>query len=317
MNDIAAPRHALTVRVLFVWVILCALMFVAKGHALLMHRFPDPDDALRLVEVRDLIAGQSWFDVHQYRIAAPEGVPMHWSRLVDIPLAAMILALRPLYADFVLGMPRGATIVYPKDAAHIVMLGDIFPGARVVEAGAGSGALSIALLRAVGSTGELFSFEKRPEFAEVAAKNVEQFFGREQSNWHLQVGAVDEFAAADERVRDIDRVVFDMLAPWENIDIAAKVLRPGGVLICYVATTTQLSKVGEEIRSQGNFTEPHAWESMVRDWHLEGLAVRPEHRMIGHTGFLLTTRRLADGVAPPARRRRPSKGAYGVATEES
>ena len=249
--------------------------------------------------------------VHDELIGLPEG------SVVSTTAGLKFTAFIPLLSDYVLSMPRGATIVYPKDAAHIVTLGDIFPGARVVEAGAGSGALSIALLRAVGSTGELFSFEKRPEFAEVAAKNVEQFFGREQSNWHLQVGAVGEVAAADERVRDIDRVVFDMLAPWENIDIAAKVLRPGGVLICYVATTTQLSKVGEEIRGQGNFTEPHAWESMVRDWHLEGLAVRPEHRMIGHTGFLLTTRRLADGVEPPARRRRPYKGAYGVATEES
>jgi len=265
---------------------------------------------INLVESGSFHTHRGWIE-HDLIVDLPEG------SLVSTTGGTVFLALRPLYADFVLGMPRGATIVYPKDAAHIVPLGDIFPGARVVEAGAGSGALSIALLRAVGSTGELFSFEKRPEFAEVAAKNVEQFFGREQSNWHLQVGAVDEVAAADERVRDIDRVVFDMLAPWENIDIAAKVLRPGGVLICYVATTTQLSKVGEEIRSQGNFTEPHAWESMVRDWHLEGLAVRPEHRMIGHTGFLLTTRRLADGVTPPARRRRPSKGAYGVATEES
>ena len=265
---------------------------------------------INLVEGGSFHTHRGWIE-HDLIVDLPEG------SLVSTTGGTIFLALRPLYADFVLGMPRGATIVYPKDAAHIVTLGDIFPGARVVEAGAGSGALSIALLRAVGSTGELFSFEKRPEFAEVAAKNVEQFFGREQSNWHLQVGAVDEVAAADKRVRDIDRVVFDMLAPWENIDIAAKVLRPGGVLICYVATTTQLSKVGEEIRSQGNFTEPYAWESMVRDWHLEGLAVRPEHRMIGHTGFLLTTRRLADGVTPPARRRRPSKGAYGVATEES
>lgn len=265
---------------------------------------------INLVEGGSFHTHRGWIE-HDLIVDLPEG------SLVSTTGGTVFLALRPLYADFVLGMPRGATIVYPKDAAHIVTLGDIFPGARVVEAGAGSGALSIALLRAVGSAGELFSFEKRPEFAEVAAKNVAQFFGREQSNWHLQVGTVDEVAAADQRVRDIDRVVFDMLAPWENIDIAAKVLRPGGVLICYVATTTQLSKVGEEIRSQGNFTEPHAWESMVRDWHLEGLAVRPEHRMIGHTGFLLTTRRLADGVAPPTRRRRPSKGAYGVATEES
>lgn len=265
---------------------------------------------INLAEGGSFHTHRGWIE-HEQFIGQPEG------SLLTTTGGTVFLALRPLYPDFVLSMPRGATIVYPKDAAHIVTLGDIHPGARVVEAGAGSGALSIALLRAVGSSGEVFSFEKRPDFAEVAAKNVEQFFGSAQSNWHLQVGAIDDVASADERVRDVDRVIYDMLAPWENIDIAARILRPGGVLICYVATTTQLSKVGEAIRGHGNFTEPHAWESMVRDWHLEGLAVRPEHRMIGHTGFLLTSRRLADGVEPPLRRRRPSKGAYGASLEES
>ena len=109
----------------------------------------------------------------------------------------------------------------------------------------------------------------------------------------------------------MDRVVLDMLAPWDCLDAVSAALVPGGVLICYVATATQLSKTAEAMREQGTFTEPSAWESLVRGWHLEGLAVRPEHRMVGHTGFLLTTRRLADGVEPPLRRRRPAKGTQG------
>ena len=115
----------------------------------------------------------------------------------------------------------------------------------------------------------------------------------------------------------MDRVVLDMLAPWDCLDAVSRALVPGGVLICYVATATQLSRTAEAMREHGTFTEPAAWESLVRGWHLEGLAVRPEHRMVGHTGFLITTRRLADGVAPPLRRRRPAKGAYGESSAES
>ncbi len=221
------------------------------------------------------------------------------------------LALRPLLADFVLSMPRGATVVYPKDAGQIVHMADIFPGARVIEAGAGSGALSIALLRAVGDEGRLFSYERRADFAEIAARNVTAFFGRGHPAWRLEVGDLVERLAADPPEEAVDRVVLDMLAPWECLDPLSAALAPGGVLIAYVATATQLSRTAEAIRAQGSFTEPAAWESMVRGWHLEGLAVRPAHRMVGHTGFLVTTRRLADGVAPPLRRRRPAPGAYG------
>ena len=169
----------------------------------------------------------------------------------------------------------------------------------------GSGALSMSLLRAVGDTGSLHSYERRAEFADIARGNVEAFFGGPHPAWHLTVGDVAE--ALDQT--DVDRVVLDLLAPWDCLDAVARALRPGGVLICYVATATQLSRVAEAARDDGRFTEPAAWESMVRGWHLEGLAVRPQHRMVGHTGFLVTTRRLADGVTPPARRRRPAKSA--------
>lgn len=235
---------------------------------------------------------------HDDLLGQPEGV------VVTSTGGVAYLALRPLLADFVLSMPRGATVVYPKDAAQIVGIADIFPGARVLEAGVGSGALTCSLLRAVGDTGAVHSYERRSDFAEVARTNVSSFFGAEPQTWTLTVGDLVE-SIDDEPV---DRVVLDMLAPWECVDAIAAVLRPGGVICCYVATTTQLSTVVERLREHSGFTEPASSETLVRTWHVEGLAVRPDHRMIGHTGFLMTSRRLAPGVSAPARRRRPAKG---------
>jgi tRNA (adenine57-N1/adenine58-N1)-methyltransferase catalytic subunit len=185
-----------------------------------------------------------------------------------------------------------------------VHMADVFPGAHVVEAGAGSGALTCSLLRAVGDGGTVSSYEKRPEFAEVARRNVARFFGGDPPNWRLTIG--DLAQSCDDE--DVDRVVLDMLAPWEVLDTVAKALLPGAVLCVYVATTTQLSRVVEAMREHGAFTEPQSWETLVRGWHVDGLAVRPDHRMVGHTGFLVASRRLAPGVLAPPRRRRPAKG---------
>jgi tRNA (adenine57-N1/adenine58-N1)-methyltransferase len=222
------------------------------------------------------------------------------------------LALRPLLADYVLSMPRGAQVIYPKDAAQIVAMGDVFPGARVLEAGAGSGALTCSLLRAVGPAGHVTSYEVRQEFADIARRNVEAFFGAVPPNWTLRVGDV---AGCDET--GFDRIILDMLTPWEVLDVVERALVPGGVFIGYVATTPQLSELVEALRERGGFTEPRAWESLVRDWHAEGLAVRPDHRMIAHTAFLVSSRRLAPGVVAPPRRRKPSKGAEAYALRRS
>lgn len=221
------------------------------------------------------------------------------------------LALRPLLRDFAMSMPRGAAIVYPKDAAQIVMQADIFPGATVVEAGVGSGALSLSLLRAIGSTGKLVSFERRDDFAEVARGNVETFFGETPDTWRVVVGDLAAELPTEFTAGTVDRVVLDMLAPWECMDAVAEALTPGGVVLCYVATATQLSRVAEYIRGTGLFTDPDATETMVRGWHVEGLAVRPDHRMVAHTGFLLTARRLAPGAVAPSVKRRASKSSYG------
>jgi len=236
---------------------------------------------------------------HDALIGQPEG-----SVVTSVGGTAYV-AFRPLLSDYVLSMPRGATVVYPKDAAQIIALADVFPGARVVEAGAGSGALSCSLLRAVGAGGLVSSYEMRDDFAAVAHRNVQRFFGDVPATWRLTVGDVVEKCTDTE----MDRVILDLLAPWDVLETAATALSPGGVLCVYVATTTQLSKVVEAVREHGGFTEPMSWESLVRGWHVEGLAVRPAHRMIGHTGFLMTTRRMAPGVVAPPRRRRPAKGA--------
>ena len=242
---------------------------------------------------------------HDDLIGLPEG------SVVSTTAGLKFTAFIPLLADYVLSMPRGATIVYPKDAAMIVGVADIYPGARVLEAGVGSGALTLSLLRAVGPTGSVHSVERRQDFADNATANITNYFGEKPANWSLDVGSVQE----KEFDTEFDRVILDMLAPWECVEMAAKVLRPGGVFLAYVATTTQLSATAEALKDDGHFTEPESSETIVRGWHHEGLAVRPQQRMIGHTGFLIQSRRMAPGVDVLARRRRPAKGAYGVAEE--
>lgn len=238
---------------------------------------------------------------HDDLIGRPEG------SLVVSPAGTPYLALRPRLADYVLSMPRGAQVIYPKDAAQILMWGDVFPGARVLEAGAGSGALTCSLLQAVGPGGEVVSYEVRPDHAEHAERNVLRFFGELPPNWTMHVADLAVHGdRADEQDGSFDRVVLDMLAPWEQLGTVARALVPGGVLVGYVATTTQLSRLTEALREQQCWTEPEAWEALVRPWHVVGLAVRPEHRMQGHTAFLLTARRLADGVSPPRPQRRPT-----------
>ena len=257
----------------------------------------------------ELVAGKRFFSNrghldHDELIGREEGFTIRSS------MGGEYLVFRPLLSEFVVSMPRGAAVIYPKDSAQIVAMADIFPGAVVVEAGVGSGALTCSLLRAVGPYGRVHSFERREEFADVARKNVTQFFGGEHPSWSLELGDLAEALPAS-GIR-ADRVILDMLAPWECVEAAADALTAGGILIAYVATTTQLSRFVETVRVHGGFTEPQPWESLVRDWHVEGLAVRPGHKMIGHTAFLVTARRMAPGEKPPRKTRRPAPGAYGA-----
>ena len=238
---------------------------------------------------------------HDALIGGPDG------QVVTSAGGVSYVAFRPLLEEFTVTMPRGAAVVYPKDAAHILMQTDIFPGARVLEAGAGSGALSLHLLRAIGTGGRLYSYERRPDFAQIARRNVETFFGGPHPAWDLREGDLVETIGPE----PVDRVVLDMLAPWECLDVVGEVLEAGGVLCCYVATTTQLGRTMDTLRVHGGFTEPVAREYAAREWHAEGLAIRPGHGTSGHTGFLIFARRLAHGTTAPLRRRRPAPGAYG------
>jgi tRNA (adenine57-N1/adenine58-N1)-methyltransferase len=257
-----------------------------------------------------IVPGKEWH-THKGWISHDDLIGMPEGSVVSTTAGLKFTAFKPLLADYVLTMPRGATIVYPKDAAMIVGLADIYPGARVLEAGVGSGALTISLLRAAGDKGYVHSVERRTDFAENARSNVDAYFEGAPSNWKLDVGDLQDQNFDSE----FDRVILDMLAPWECVDIAARALRPGGVFMSYVATTTQLSATAEAIKQDGRFTEPESSETLVRGWHHEGLAVRPQQRMIGHTGFLIQSRRMAPGVEVLARRRRPAKGAYGVSED--
>ena len=242
---------------------------------------------------------------HDSIIGLPDG------SVVEASNGDAFLVLRPRLADLVMSMPRGAAIVYPKDAAQIIAVADVFPGATVVEAGAGSGALSLWLLRAVGEHGRLISFERRQEFADIARANVVSVMGSEPRQWELVIGDLVHALPTRVASASVDRIVLDMLAPWECLDVVAEALAPGGILVCYVATVTQLSRVAEAIRATGLFTEPAPSETIVRGWHVEGLAVRPDHRMVAHTAFLITARRLAPGAVLPAPARRTSKTGYG------
>ncbi|HEV7829483.1 MAG TPA: tRNA (adenine-N1)-methyltransferase [Pseudonocardiaceae bacterium] len=243
------------------------------------------------------------FHTHRGALAHDDLIGLPEGSVVVSAAGTQYLALRPLLADYVLSMPRGAQVIYPKDAAQILMWGDVYPGARVLEAGAGSGALTCSLLQAVGERGSVLSYEVRVDHAEHAAANVDRFFGAAVPNWELRVADLATHPAD----QPVDRVVLDMLHPWEMLPTVSDALVAGGVLTVYVATTTQLSRSAEALREAGCYTEPQAWETLQRPWHTVGLAVRPEHRMVAHTAFLLTARRLASGVVPPTPQRRPSR----------
>jgi tRNA (adenine57-N1/adenine58-N1)-methyltransferase catalytic subunit len=246
------------------------------------------------------------FHTHRGSIAHDALIGLEQGSVVKSSNGAPFLVLRPLLVDYIMSMPRGPQVIYPKDAAQIVHEGDIFPGARVLEAGAGSGALTCSLLRAVGPEGQVVSYEERADHAEHARRNVSVFFNGAPDNWQLIVSDLVDSEMPDGA---FDRAVLDMLAPWEVLDTVSRLVTAGGVLMIYVATVTQLSRAVEALRAQQCWTEPRSWETIQRGWNVVGLAVRPQHSMRGHTAFLIFTRRLAPGVvAPmPLGRKRPGR----------
>lgn len=196
-------------------------------------------------------------------------------------------ALRPTLSDFVLKMPRGAQVIYPKDHGTIITYADIFPGARVLESGVGSGALSISLLRAIGPTGELVGYDIREDFAAKAQRNVHRFMG-EDVPWKVHIR--DIYEGIDET--ELDRIVLDLPEPWRVIAHAEKALVPGGMVIAYSPSITQAVQTRQAMEDS-KFAMASTFETLLRGWHIEGQAVRPDHRMVAHTGFLTVARLLS------------------------
>jgi tRNA (adenine57-N1/adenine58-N1)-methyltransferase len=223
---------------------------------------------------------------HDKVIGHPDGSIVHTTR------GARLTAWRPTLAEYVLEMPRGAQVIYPKDIGPILILADIFPGARILESGVGSGALTSALLRAVGPTGSVTGYEIRDDFAKRAVQNVHGFLGPDVP---LDVQVRDVYEGIE--IRDVDRVVLDLPEPWRVVKHAADALVPGGIMLAYLPTILQVGRLREELAS-APFGLIESLEVLQRGWHVEGQSIRPDHRMVAHTGFLTVARRLADEPPP-------------------
>jgi tRNA (adenine57-N1/adenine58-N1)-methyltransferase len=213
-------------------------------------------------------------------IGREEGLVLHSSH------NHALVVFRPSLAQYVLKMPRGAQVIYPKDLGAIVMAADIFPGAVVLESGTGSGALTMALLRAVGAGGRVISEEIREDFARRAAVNIRRFMG-ETPNLELRVR--DLYEGID--VSDVDRIVLDLPEPWRIVDGIAKALRPGGYVASYLPTVLQVKQLADSLSRRGEFALVETVEILERHWHVADLSIRPEHRMVAHTGFLTVARK--------------------------
>jgi tRNA (adenine57-N1/adenine58-N1)-methyltransferase len=223
-------------------------------------------------------------------IGRTEGVVLTSSK------GAVLQAFRPRLTDFVLKMPRGAQVVYPKDLAAILMYGDVAPGSNVLEAGTGSGALTLVLCRAVGDTGRVVTYEMREEHLEKAAANVETFFGKQPANLDMRSGDLREVARTGER---FDRVILDMPEPWGVLEAVTEVLDPGGIVCGFLPTALQVQTFVLDLRARG-FQQVDTFELMLRSWYVTDRSVRPDHRMVGHTGFI-TVGRYAPGAEPMAK----------------
>ncbi len=239
-------------------------------------------------------------------IGRPEG------STVATPTGEPLLVLRPTYAQLIPSLPRQAQPIYPKDVGPLLLWGDIAPGQLVVEVGTGPAALTLALLRAVGPTGRLVSYELREDFAAIARDNVARFHGP-APNWTLRVS--DAFDGIAER--DVDRMVVDLAEPWRLLDRAAAALRPGAVLTAFVPTALQVKSLVDALVTHGRFGAVEAFETLLRFWHVGARSLRPEHRMVAHTGFLIVARRLADVAERPATSRSELTPRGPYSTEES
>jgi tRNA (adenine57-N1/adenine58-N1)-methyltransferase len=222
-------------------------------------------------------------------IAADELIGLPEGSRVRTSLGDEFLVLRPRYTDVVPRLPRSAQVIYPKDTAMILLAGDVQPGAVVLEAGVGPGALTMALLRAIGASGRLVSYEIREDFAAMARENVARFLRAEDaSRWQLEVR--DVTAGIDER--DLDTVILDFPEPWRALEAVVPALRPGGTFVGYLPTVLQVKALVDALQAHRAFDAIETFETLLRPWHVAGASIRPEHRMVAHTAFLIVARRV-------------------------
>jgi tRNA (adenine57-N1/adenine58-N1)-methyltransferase len=221
------------------------------------------------------------FIAHDALIGALDGATLKTSK------GARYLALRPTLGEYVLEMPRGAQVIYPKDLATLCFFADVAPGLTVCEAGIGSGALTMALLRAVGPTGRVISYETRAEFATRARRNIETRLGPDVP---LTVRLQDIYAGLEER--DLDRLLLDLPEPWRLVESAAAAVQVGGIFAAYLPTILQAQRTHEALAAHPAFALVETFETLLRPWHIAGLSVRPAHRMVAHTGFITLGRRV-------------------------
>jgi len=231
-------------------------------------------------------------------IGKPEGVVLTSTK------GAVLQAFRPRLTDFVLKMPRGAQVVYPKDLAAIVMHADVAPGSQVLEAGTGSGALTLALCRAIGDLGRVVTYELREEFQKTAQANVETFFGKQPANLEMRSGDLRDVVQTGER---FDRVILDMPEPWGVMEAVTQVLDPGGIVCGFVPTALQVQSFVLDLRARG-FQQVETFELLLRSWYVTERSVRPDHRMVGHTGFVTVGRYGPGGVEAPQAPDDPAEG---------
>ncbi|HJU05365.1 MAG TPA: tRNA (adenine-N1)-methyltransferase [Nitrospiraceae bacterium] len=215
--------------------------------------------------------------------------------LVTFSRGKRMLALAPTLGDYVLKMPRGAQVIYPKDLALMTMWADIYPGARVFEAGTGSGALTMALLRAVGERGTVVTYEAREDFARTAMKNIERYLGQVSGLLMKQKDVYEGFAP-EERAVPFDRIVLDLPEPWRVIPHAAEALRSGGLYLSFVPTIPQVMQTVEALERAAVFGMIQNFETLLRTWNIQGRSVRPDHRMVAHSGFITVARKIEPGL---------------------
>lgn len=224
---------------------------------------------------------------HDDLIGKLEGIQVQTSR------GTRFIALRPTLAEYVLKMPRGAQVIYPKDLGMILLWADVYPGATVLEAGLGSGALTLALLRAVGEKGRVISYEIREDFTQRALQNIQQFLGRPAN---LIVHQKDIYQGIEEG--PVDRLILDLPEPWQVVPHAEKVIRPGGIFLCLLPTVPQVEQVVAALQASKGFAFIETFETLLRHWNIEGRSVRPDHRMVAHTAFLTVARKVNQPLSP-------------------